>query len=69
VAQTKQNQLTLTHPFVQDYANSERIGASAETSSNITAAVNSANQLYHDGIRSLGDSVESAKELLEDRSS
>ena len=68
-AQVKEQQLTVAFQVVQDYANTESVGASTVTNSDIEAARNSAAQLYHDGIESLRESVDTAKDLLEDQSS
>jgi len=68
-AASKQNELTAAYESARDYATSQSIGADAQTSSDIQAATNSANQLYHDGTRDLGQSVQLAKELMEDQSS
>jgi hypothetical protein len=64
-----QNQLTAAYDSVRTLASNASIGATAETSSDIEAATNSADQLYHDGIRDLGQAVEVAKELMDDESS
>ena len=61
--------MTNAYQAVQDRANTERVGASAETKTVIQAAVNSATQLYDDGIVKLVDSVGVAQELLEDQCS
>ena len=68
-AAAKQNELTASYDSFRSLASYESIGATAETSSNIQAASNSADQLYHDGIRDLRQAVEVAKELMEDASS
>jgi hypothetical protein len=68
-AAAKQNQITAAYLSVMSLASNENIGATAQASSDIEAARNSADQLYHDGIRDLGQSVQVAIDLLDDQSS
>jgi len=67
VARAKEEQLTAAYQAFQERVNSESVEASAETKSNIKAAVNSADLLYTEGLASLSDSVDAAKEQYEDR--
>jgi len=67
--QTIQDQLTSAYQAVLNKADVDSVGASTQTRESINAYRNSADQLYHDGIRSLSDSFKAAKELLEDESS
>ena len=69
MAKSKENQITLVYELVKQYADSASVGASAETSSNINASLNSADQLYYDGIKNLGESVQVASDILQDGSS
>jgi hypothetical protein len=68
-ASSKQSELTAAYESARNYATSQGIGANAQTNADIEAATNSANQLYHDGTRDLGQSVQLAKELAENQSS
>jgi hypothetical protein len=68
-AASKQSELTAAYESVNNYANSQSVGANAQTIGDIEAAINSADQLYHDGIRDLKQSVEVAEELTDDQSS
>lgn len=67
--QTVQNQLTSAYQVVINQANVESVGASTQTMESINAYRDSADQLYHDGVKSLNDSFKTAKELLNDESS
>lgn len=62
-AKNVQDQVTTAYNNVIAQANAESAGASVEVRENITAAVNSANQLNYDGIANLRDAVNGAEEL------
>jgi hypothetical protein len=65
-AAAKQDQITAVYQSVMSLAGYESTGATAQASSDIAAARDSADQLYHDGVRDLRQSVQVAQDILDD---
>lgn len=69
VCQNREGQLTSAYDAVVNRANVESVGASTQLMESINAARDSADQLYHDGIKRLNESFSVAREEIEDESS
>jgi hypothetical protein len=66
-ASNKQDQLTTAYESFKSYASQQSMGANAQTS-DVQYATDRANEAYYEGIRNLGESVQVAKDLLDDKS-